>query len=99
MSKLLTVFGATGNQGGSVIKSVLANPQLSSEYKIRAVTRDPSKPSGKALADKGVEVVKADLKDKESVKKAVEGSSAVFGVTNCMLYAYGAQTYASFWLI
>ncbi|KAI4200251.1 MAG: hypothetical protein LQ346_002407 [Caloplaca aetnensis] len=82
MSKLLTVFGATGNQGGSVIKSVLANPQLSSEYKIRAVTRDPSKPSGKALADKGVEVVKADLKDKESVKKAVEGSSAVFGVTN-----------------
>lgn len=84
MSKLLTVFGATGNQGGSVIKSILANPQLSSEYKIRAITRDPSKPSGKALADKGVEVVKADLKDKDSVKKAVEGSSAVFGVTNCM---------------
>ncbi|KAL8920749.1 MAG: hypothetical protein Q9208_006079 [Pyrenodesmia sp. 3 TL-2023] len=82
MSKLLTVFGATGNQGGSVIKSILANPQLSSEYKLRAITRDPSKPSGKALADKGVEVVKADLKDEDSVKKAVEGSTVVFGVTN-----------------
>lgn len=82
MSKILTVFGATGNQGGSVISTVLGHPKLSSEYKIRAVTRDPSKPSGKALADKGVEVVKADLLDKASVIKAVEGSDAVFGVTN-----------------
>lgn len=83
MSKVLTVFGATGNQGGSVIKSVLANSKLSSEYKLRGITRDPSKPAGKALAEKGVELVKADLNDKESVKKAIEGSSAVFGVTNC----------------
>ncbi|KAL8714715.1 MAG: hypothetical protein Q9225_006515 [Loekoesia sp. 1 TL-2023] len=82
MSKVLTVFGATGNQGGSVISTVLNHPKLSSEYKLRAVTRDPSKPSGKALAEKGVEVVKADLLDKESVIKAVEGSHTVFGVTN-----------------
>lgn len=87
MSKALTVFGATGNQGGSVIASVLGNPKLSSEYKLRAITRDPSKPSAKALADKGVETVKADLNDKESVKRAIEGSSAVFGVTNCGLYS------------
>lgn len=85
MSKILTVFGATGNQGGSVISAVLDHPKLSAEYKLRAVTRDPSKPSGKALADKGVEVVKADLLDKASVIKAVEGSDAVFGVTNCTL--------------
>ncbi|KAL8931965.1 MAG: hypothetical protein Q9211_006616 [Gyalolechia sp. 1 TL-2023] len=82
MSKILTVFGATGNQGGSVIATVLGHPKLSSEYKLRAVTRDPSKASGKALAEKGVEVVKADLLDKASVVKAVEGSHAVFGVTN-----------------
>ncbi|KAL8825218.1 MAG: hypothetical protein Q9170_007878 [Blastenia crenularia] len=82
MSKILTVFGATGNQGGSVIATILDHPKLSSEYKLRAVTRDPSKPAGKALADKGVEVVKADLSNKDSVKKAVEGSDAVFGVTN-----------------
>ena len=57
MSKLITVFGATGNQGGSVIKHILADSQLSSEFKIRGITRDVSKPAAKALADKGVEVV------------------------------------------
>jgi len=58
MSKILTVFGATGNQGGSVIKTVLGHPQLSRQFRIRAITRDPSKSPGKALADQGVEVVK-----------------------------------------
>ena len=56
MSKIITVFGATGNQGGSVIKHVLADPTLSKEFKIRAITRDSSKPAAKALADKGVEL-------------------------------------------
>jgi uncharacterized protein YbjT (DUF2867 family) len=57
MSKLLTVFGATGNQGRSVINTVLADPGLSKEFKIRGITRDVSKPDAKALADRGVEVV------------------------------------------
>lgn len=56
MSKLITVFGATGNQGGSVIKHILADGQLSSEFKIRGITRDVSKPAAKALADKGVKL-------------------------------------------
>jgi uncharacterized protein YbjT (DUF2867 family) len=81
-TKLLTVFGATGNQGGSVIKAVLAHPTLSKEYKIRAITRDPSKPNAQALAAKGVEPVKADMEDADSVKHALEGSYAVFAVTN-----------------
>ncbi len=83
MSKIITVFGATGNQGGSVIASIQGNSKLASEYKIRGVTRDPSKPKGQALAEKGVELVKADLSDKDSVIKAIEGSHAVFAVTNC----------------
>lgn len=58
MSKIFTVFGATGNQGGSVIKAVLADPVLSKEYKLRGVTRDVSKPAAQALAAKGVEMVK-----------------------------------------
>lgn len=58
MSKLITVFGATGNQGGSVIKHILDSPQLSTEYRIRAVTRDTDKPAARALADQGVEVVR-----------------------------------------
>ena len=58
MSKILTVFGATGNQGGSVIRAVLADPVLSKEFKVRGITRDVSKPAAKALADQGVELVK-----------------------------------------
>lgn len=56
MSKLITVFGATGNQGGSVIRHILADPQLSKEFKIRGITRDPSKPAAQDLVKQGVEV-------------------------------------------
>jgi uncharacterized protein YbjT (DUF2867 family) len=61
MSKTITVFGATGNQGGSVIKEILAHPELSKTYKIRGVTRDPSKPSSAALTKKGVEMVAVSI--------------------------------------
>ena len=58
MSEIITVFGATGNQGGSVVDAVLNDPALSSRFTIRAVTRDASKPAAKELAAKdGVEVV------------------------------------------
>lgn len=60
-SKLLVVFGATGNQGGSVIGSILADPRTSKEFKIRGVTRDPSKPNAQALAAKGVEMISVSL--------------------------------------
>lgn len=55
--KVLVVFGATGNQGGSVIRSVLGDPKAAEEFRIRGITRDPSKPNAKALAEKGVECV------------------------------------------
>ncbi|KAL7954071.1 hypothetical protein V8C34DRAFT_295394 [Trichoderma compactum] len=57
MSKIITVFGATGNQGGSVVEAILADPALSQEFKIRGVTRDVNKPGAKKLAAKGVELV------------------------------------------
>lgn len=57
MAEVLTVFGATGNQGGSVIKRVLEHQQLSKRYKIRGITRDVSKPAAKELVSKGVEMV------------------------------------------
>ncbi|KIW02849.1 uncharacterized protein PV09_05904 [Verruconis gallopava] len=82
MSKILTVFGATGNQGGSVVHHVLSHPELSKTYKVRAITRDPSKPKAQALKARGCEVVAADMNDAESLKKAIAGSGVVFGVTN-----------------
>ncbi|EXJ87924.1 hypothetical protein A1O1_04851 [Capronia coronata CBS 617.96] len=80
--KIITVFGATGNQGGSTVSAILNNPSLSSKYKIRAITRDPSKPGARALASKGAELAKADLNDIGSVKSAIAGSYGVFAVTN-----------------
>lgn len=81
-SKVLTVFGATGTQGGSVISTILAHSKLSSEYKLRGITRDPSKPSAQKLADQGVEMVSADMNDADALKSAISGSYAVFAVTN-----------------
>jgi uncharacterized protein YbjT (DUF2867 family) len=57
MSKILTIFGATGKQGGSVVEAILADKKLSSEFTIRAITRDINKPAAKELAAKGVDVV------------------------------------------
>ncbi|KAL7796750.1 hypothetical protein V8C37DRAFT_327260 [Trichoderma ceciliae] len=82
MSKILTVFGATGNQGGSVVEAVLADPALSQEFKIRGVTRDVNKPGAKKLASRGVELVVADMSSAQSVAPAVQGAHTVFLVTN-----------------
>ncbi|KAJ8125414.1 hypothetical protein O1611_g8225 [Lasiodiplodia mahajangana] len=80
--KIITVFGATGNQGGSVVKHFLNDPQLKSTWAVRGITRDVSKESAKKLISQGAEVVAADLNDKASLIKAIQGSDTVFAVTN-----------------
>lgn len=57
MSKIITVFGATGQQGGSVIRTILQDETLSKEFQIRGITRDTSKPVAQALVKQGVELV------------------------------------------
>ena len=52
MSKTLVVFGATGQQGASVVDFVLNDPELSQLYKIRAITRDVNSPKAKELSQK-----------------------------------------------
>lgn len=78
--KLITVFGATGAQGSSVIRSLSSNN--SNAFSLRGITRNPSSDSSKKLNELGVEVVKADGWDKASLVSAFKGSWAVFVNTN-----------------
>jgi uncharacterized protein YbjT (DUF2867 family) len=57
MSKLITVFGATGQQGGSVIRTILQDKILSKEFKIRGITRDTSKAEAQALLKQGIDTM------------------------------------------
>ncbi|KAK3646354.1 glycosylphosphatidylinositol anchor biosynthesis [Elasticomyces elasticus] len=82
MSKIIAVFGASGNQGGSVIRALLDDAALSKEFKIRAVTRDINKDSIVALKKEGVEAVVGDMQSSDSVAQAVKGAHTVFLVTN-----------------
>jgi len=71
--KLIAVIGATGQQGGAVVRALQAQGQ----FKVRALTRNPDKHRG--LAD---EVVEADLDRPETLKAAFAGAYGVFLVTN-----------------
>jgi len=71
--KLIAVVGASGQQGGAVVRALRASGQ----FKIRALTRDPAKHP--RLAD---EVVAADLNRPETLKAAFAGAHGVFLVTN-----------------
>ena len=55
--KILAVFGATGVQGGSLLRTVTTHPKLNGTHKVRALTRDASKTSAASLASQDVEVV------------------------------------------
>lgn len=70
MSKILTVVGATGAQGGSVVASALK----SGDYKVRGITRNVESAAAKALIAQGVEMVAADADDVASLVKAFEVS-------------------------
>src|ERR1700691_3052170 len=71
--KLIAVVGATGHQGGAVVRAL----QASGQFKVRALSRNPGK--HRELAD---EVVEADLNRTETLKAAFEGVHGVFLVTN-----------------
>src|SRR5260370_7895972 len=71
--KLIAVVGATGQQGGAVVRAL----QAGNQFKVRALTRNPAKHS-----ELGDEVVQADLTSPETLKAAFEGVHGVFLVTN-----------------
>lgn len=80
MSHILAVFGATGQQGNSVINYVLNDPELSQKFQIRAITRTATSEKAKQLKEK-VQVVEADILDRASLEIALTGAHTVFAMT------------------
>jgi uncharacterized protein YbjT (DUF2867 family) len=78
--KIIAVIGATGTQGGGLVDAIFNDK--SGEFVVRAITRNVNSDKVKALSEKGVEVVQADLDDIESLKKAFKGAYAAYCVTN-----------------
>jgi uncharacterized protein YbjT (DUF2867 family) len=77
--KIVAVVGATGAQGGGLVRAILGDQ--SEDFVVRAITRDLESPKAQDLARSGAEVVQADLDDFDSVRKAFDGAYAVFCVT------------------
>jgi uncharacterized protein YbjT (DUF2867 family) len=78
------VTGATGRQGGAVVRHMLPKG-----WKLRALTRDPASHSAQDLARKGVEVVEGDLEDAASVARAAAGVYGIYSVQD--FWAVGAK--------
>jgi len=77
--KIIAVVGATGAQGGGLVRAILSDPDH--EYHVRAITRDVDSDKAKELVKMGAEVVAADLDDINSIKKAFHGAYGAFCVT------------------
>jgi len=78
--KVIAVVGATGAQGGGLARAILADPE--GGFAVRALTRNPDSDAARELAAAGAEVVRADLDDVESLKRAFRGAYGAYCVTN-----------------
>ena len=78
--KIIAVVGATGAQGGGLVRAILNDK--GGGFAARAITRNVNSDKAKALAALGVEVVAADIDNLESVRKAFQGAYGAFCVTN-----------------
>src|SRR5438445_13251503 len=74
-SGVVLVTGATGRQGGTVVRHMLAGG-----YRLRALTRDPGASAAKSLAEQGVEIVGGDLAEPGSPGSAVGGARGAFSM-------------------
>ena len=78
--KIIAIVGATGAQGGGLARAILEDP--AGGFSVRALTRKPDSEKARALAERGAEVVAADLDDRESVTEAFRGAWGAYCVTN-----------------
>ena len=75
--KNVLIFGATGNIGGATTRELLKR-----NWRVRAVTRNPSSEKAQVLAGLGAEVVQADMDDPVSLVAVFSGMSRVLSVQN-----------------
>ncbi|KAJ7617320.1 hypothetical protein FB45DRAFT_933909 [Roridomyces roridus] len=75
--RILSIIGATGQQGSSVLRAVLKD----GTFTPRALTRTPDSEASLTLKARGVDVVKADTSDASSLLEALRGSEGVFAAT------------------
>lgn len=78
--KIITVFGATGRQGGGLVRAALADRDQ--DFAVRAVTRHPDSEPARELKRLGAEVVQADMDDEAGLAPAFEHAYGAFLVTN-----------------
>ena len=85
----ITVLGGTGQQGGGGVSALLDQ----GEFAVRVATRNPTSDAARALAARGVELVKADLLEPKSLGPALEGAYGAFLVTNFWEPQVGPREY------
>jgi uncharacterized protein YbjT (DUF2867 family) len=77
--KIIAVVGATGAQGGGLVRAILADP--AGGFAVRAITRDVNSEKARALAQAGAEVVAANVDDAASLERAFDGAYGAYCVT------------------
>jgi uncharacterized protein YbjT (DUF2867 family) len=75
--RTILITGVTGNQGGAVALSLRGTG-----FHPRGLTRKPDSQQAAALARQGIDIVKGDLGDEASLRRALAGAWGVFGVQN-----------------
>lgn len=76
---LIVVVGVTGKQGAAAAKHLLR----SGKYRVKGISRTPnSSEAQEAVKTLGIDIIKADCMDKQSLLHAFKGAYGVFGITN-----------------
>jgi uncharacterized protein YbjT (DUF2867 family) len=77
--KIIAVLGATGAQGGGLVRAIQNDPD--SPFRARGLTRNPDSPAARALAAIGAELVTGDVDDEASLERLFAGAYGAFCVT------------------
>ena len=76
-NRTILITGVTGQQGGAVALALQGGG-----FHLRGLTRKPDSERAAALAHQGIDIVKGDLDDEATLRRALAGAWGVFGVQN-----------------